>query len=73
MKTANKDEITKAVEEAKRNRHKLLASLSIVSYQDLNFRKSRFSDPQEFFADFLERHGCIVADKISERYASTYI
>ncbi|XP_077112523.1 uncharacterized protein LOC143767887 [Ranitomeya variabilis] len=70
MKRATDPEITEAVIEARQNKHKLLASLSIVSYQDLNFRKSRFSDPQEFFADFLKSRGCIIPDQPSTRQPS---
>ncbi|XP_056408789.1 uncharacterized protein LOC130316816 [Hyla sarda] len=70
MKTATEAEITQEVEEAKKRMRKVAESLSIVFYDSVNDKKSGFSSAQEFFVDFLERHGCIVAEKPSEKQPS---
>ncbi|XP_071989850.1 uncharacterized protein [Engystomops pustulosus] len=69
-KKAKESEITQEVNEAKRRMRKVVESLSIVGYDSLDFKKSGFSNPQEFFIDFLERRGCFVANKTSMRQPS---
>ncbi|XP_077110575.1 uncharacterized protein LOC143766645 isoform X4 [Ranitomeya variabilis] len=69
MKTASVAEHNKVLEEAKRKRRNIIKYLSAVSYDSLDFKKSKFEDPKEFFADFLERRGCTVLNKPSNRIA----
>ncbi|XP_044143056.1 uncharacterized protein LOC122932613 isoform X2 [Bufo gargarizans] len=70
LKTASEAEISQCVTEAKKNLHKIKASFSIVSYEELNFQKSSFSDPQLFFADFLQRRGSLIVDRPADRRSS---
>ena len=67
MKKQSEEDINRAVMEAKENFMKMADNLSIVSYKALNPRSSEFEDPQDFFADFLKRHGCVLTDLPSER------
>ncbi|XP_040282512.1 uncharacterized protein LOC120996578 [Bufo bufo] len=70
LKTASEAEISQCVTEAKKNLHKIKASFSIISYEELNFQKSSFSDPQMFFADFLQRRGSFIVDRPADRRSS---
>ncbi|XP_077110147.1 uncharacterized protein LOC143766382 [Ranitomeya variabilis] len=66
MKTS-KAQINNEVKNAKRNMHRVAQSMAVVPYDSLNFENSQFTNAQDFFTEFLERRGCIVAGKPSER------
>ncbi|KAM4045435.1 uncharacterized protein ACNLHF_009269 [Anomaloglossus baeobatrachus] len=62
MKTSSEAEIINEVQTKKILKMKV-HSQSVVTYNSLNFEGSEFSNPQDFFTDFLERRGCIVTNK----------
>ncbi|KAM4044016.1 uncharacterized protein ACNLHF_008125 [Anomaloglossus baeobatrachus] len=63
MKTSSAAEIINEVQTAKEILKMKVHSLSVVTYNSLNFEGSEFSNPQDFFIDFLECRGCIVTNK----------
>ncbi|XP_073416500.1 uncharacterized protein [Dendrobates tinctorius] len=67
MKTASEEERNNVLKEAKRKQNNIIKYLSAVPYNSLDFKKSKFEDPKEFFADFLEGRGCTVFNRPSIR------
>ncbi|KAM4035015.1 uncharacterized protein ACNLHF_021720 [Anomaloglossus baeobatrachus] len=67
MKTASEEERIDVLEEAKRKQSNIIKYLTAVPYNILDFKNSKFEDPNEYFADFLERRGCTVLNKPSKR------
>ncbi|XP_073525182.1 uncharacterized protein [Phyllobates terribilis] len=67
MATTSPNEQLEVFKEAKRKQRKALNFLTAVPYDSLDYRKSKFENASDFFADFLEKRGCIVYNKPSTR------
>ncbi|NP_001082308.1 mesendoderm nuclear factor, gene 1 L homeolog [Xenopus laevis] len=64
---ADAEEIELLMQEAKAKMRSILKGLSVVKYEDLDYKDS---DPLDFFVNFLEKNGCYVRGK-PEKSASS--
>ncbi|XP_073525252.1 uncharacterized protein [Phyllobates terribilis] len=67
MATTSPNEQLEVFKEAKRKQRKALNFLTAVPYDSLDYKKSKCENASDFFADFLEKRGCIVYNKPSTR------